>query len=359
MGQARGNRAELGRRAVASPLCVHRCLVRPTTCGTAECCGEHDDALGSTWCGGPLSCQMREVPTAAPAASLNSVSPPCVQCLARLACEEIPRKDLTCRCLLFFFGIAAAAASAAAAATSDYCARSQKTPAGSDAVHCAYRTFNVQFYGGALPFRTPLRAASTSLVTDNCSASSASGACLLRPSTWPMSPPGFGTGHSLFGIDHSPPPLVFLLPSRSMSLHVSSWQCRRRLLVGRGSPDSADGSGESARARGSTGQGSKWGVATTRNETMRVVVKRDVVMRDRGWRCGGMMDRGGCSYRGITGRASRALPLGGWTRTVQLRRPEKTGSEGSSGGCWDGGGRGEGWGSSSLGRRHGWPAKPR
>lgn len=41
----------------------------------------------------------------------------------------------------------------------------------------------------------------------------------------------------------------------------------------------------------STGHGSKWGVATTRNDIMSVVVKSEVVIRDRGWRCGGMIDR--------------------------------------------------------------------
>ena len=39
----------------------------------------------------------------------------------------------------------------------------------------------------------------------------------------------------------------------------------------------------------STGQGRMCGVATTRKEMKRVVVKREVVRRERGWRAGGMV----------------------------------------------------------------------
>ena len=39
----------------------------------------------------------------------------------------------------------------------------------------------------------------------------------------------------------------------------------------------------------STGQGRICGVATTRKEMKKVVVKREVVRRERGWRAGGMV----------------------------------------------------------------------
>jgi hypothetical protein len=41
------------------------------------------------------------------------------------------------------------------------------------------------------------------------------------------------------------------------------------------------------------------GAATTRKETMRVVVKSEVVMRDRGWRCGGIVCGGLGASEGI------------------------------------------------------------
>jgi hypothetical protein len=127
----------------------------------------------------------------------------------------------------------------------------------------------------------------------------------FKPSTCPMSPPGLGTGHSLFGFSFSSSCVFLILSSLMMSLHVSSSGDlrRRRLLFW------PVGSGESASVRGSTGQGMMCGAATTRKETMRVVVKSEVVMRDRGCRWGGIV----CpqfevveSYwryrRGITGR---------------------------------------------------------
>jgi hypothetical protein len=43
-------------------------------------------------------------------------------------------------------------------------------------------------------------------------------------------------------------------------------------------------------AFGWTGQGRRCGRPTTRKEIARVVVKRDVVKRERGWRCGGIFD---------------------------------------------------------------------
>lgn len=124
------------------------------------------------------------------------------------------------------------------------------------------------------------------VVTDRRSSSSLS-STFFSPSTCPISPPGFGTGHSRFGVVRSSASLMFLLSSLMTSLHVSSLGIllRRRL----GWPVKGSGFGESASVRGSTGHGRRCGVATTRKDTMRVVVKSDMVDRDRGWRCGGMV----------------------------------------------------------------------
>ena len=107
----------------------------------------------------------------------------------------------------------------------------------------------------------------------------------LRPNTWPISPPGFGTGHSRCGDSLSSN--CFLLRSSSLIESVllsssSTFRLRRFLF-------SPVGSAESANVRGSTGHGMRCGAATTRKDTMSVVVKSEVVMRDRGWRCGGMV----------------------------------------------------------------------
>lgn len=104
----------------------------------------------------------------------------------------------------------------------------------------------------------------------------------FHPSTCPISPPGFGTGHSLFGFNLSSSAFFRKRSSLITSLHVSSSGGVLRLRRRRGS-------GPSASVRGSTGQGMRCGAATTRKETMRVVVKREVVMRERGWRCGGIL----------------------------------------------------------------------
>lgn len=120
-----------------------------------------------------------------------------------------------------------------------------------------------------------LLALSTLLRIDILSTSSPAS---FSPSTCPMSPPGFGTGHSRFGVNFSSNCIFFLLSSLKTSLQVSSsgiFLLRRLLFC-------PVGSGESASVRGSTGQGMRCGAATTRKDTMRVVVKSEVVMRDRG-----------------------------------------------------------------------------
>jgi len=112
----------------------------------------------------------------------------------------------------------------------------------------------------------------------------------LNPKTCPMIPPGFGKGHSL--------PLA-RITSASCSLisSVSGLGRGSSALIGifrrnrRRRPFSSTTTismGPSARCLGSTGQGMICGSPTTRNEIARVVVKREVVMTERGWRCGGM-----------------------------------------------------------------------
>ena len=115
---------------------------------------------------------------------------------------------------------------------------------------------------------------STLLVTETFSASLSAS---FQPSTCPINPPGFGTGHSLLGDNFSSCRFCLLLCSLMTSPSSSeSFRLRRRLI----SP--VTGSTESASVRGSTGHGIRCGAATTRKDTMSVVVKSDVVMRDRG-----------------------------------------------------------------------------
>ncbi len=91
------------------------------------------------------------------------------------------------------------------------------------------------------------------------------------------SPPGLGTGHSLFGLPSLC--IVSISPTDvASSVVVSGDRLRRRLIVPSGI------SMVSAYCRRSTGHGSKCGNATTRNETARVPVKRVPVVRERGWR---------------------------------------------------------------------------
>jgi hypothetical protein len=120
-----------------------------------------------------------------------------------------------------------------------------------------------------------LLALSTLLLMEILSTSSPAS---FSPSTCPINPPGLGTGHSRFGASLSSSCICLRLSSLKKSLHVSSsgvFRLRRLLFW-------PVGSGESASVRGSTGQGMMCGAATTRNETMSVVVKSEVVMRDRG-----------------------------------------------------------------------------
>lgn len=146
-----------------------------------------------------------------------------------------------------------------------------------------------------------------------------------KPITCPMRPPGFGTGHSLLlwilGSD-----LLFdllsaisvseSLPPTSPPSHSSRcWICGLMLvccslwyrfcnipcrwLEPSSLPSSRclryrivlvfPGLSPSAKAVCGTGHGRICGSPTTRNETARVVVKREKVCRDRGWSAGGML----------------------------------------------------------------------
>jgi hypothetical protein len=107
----------------------------------------------------------------------------------------------------------------------------------------------------------------------------------FQPNTCPISPPGLGTGHSRFGANLSSNCFLLIFSSLIPSSQVSSSEIfrLRRLLI------CPVGSGESASVRGSTGQGIRCGAATTRKETISVVVKSEVVVRDRGCRCGGIL----------------------------------------------------------------------
>jgi hypothetical protein len=116
----------------------------------------------------------------------------------------------------------------------------------------------------------------------------------LNPKISPTKPPGFGTGHSLFGIGprdnttalsslpspNSWLPFVDSLCSPSFATHF----LRRRFLCGVPS-----GISPSAYANRGAGQGNTCGRATTKKLAKSVVAKREDVSRLRGWRCGGIM----------------------------------------------------------------------
>lgn len=156
-------------------------------------------------------------------------------------------------------------------------------------VHLRSSIFDPRYRSSPLPqglhiafstlFRIPMSSPSSSLPSPDS----------RTPRTVPINPPGFGTGHSLLTASLSSRSAWRRLSSLKTSLQVSDSgsdgvRCRRRRR--RIWPV---GSAESVRVRGSTGQGIRCGAATTRKETMRVVVKSEVVMRERGWRCGGMV----------------------------------------------------------------------
>ena len=117
---------------------------------------------------------------------------------------------------------------------------------------------------------------------------------LLKPKTLPMIPGGFGTGHSwafflmkTFSSSDICSGVCFLL---SAPVPSSTEACDVRRLLLR-LPSSMTSKSESANWTRGAGHGRICGMPTTKKDTTRVVPKREVVRRDRGWRCGVMVVR--------------------------------------------------------------------
>lgn len=110
------------------------------------------------------------------------------------------------------------------------------------------------------------------------------------PSRLPMMPIGLGTGHSLaFLIDSSFWSSSVTLSSSEM---LSSWPWsafRRRLRLRLRPSSDMEICSPSAKASLGAGQGMIWGIPTTRKETRSVVPSREVVVRERGCRWGGIV----------------------------------------------------------------------
>ena len=176
------------------------------------------------------------------------------------------------------------------------------------------------FFYSSLFSSRPLLRIGSALTTGGMLPSSS----FLNPRICPTSPPGFGMGHSLRRV-LSFPELLVVADSSSLApplseagspvvicfdmivlLFSSTWHLRRRLFA---RVDSASGSAESASARVSTGQGRMCGVATTRKEMKRVVVKREVVRRERGWRAGGMVGEEAADAMRVVGGAPSGKAL--------------------------------------------------
>ena len=109
---------------------------------------------------------------------------------------------------------------------------------------------------------------------------------LLNPSNFPKTPRGFGTGHSC---------AVFLSTISSSFDTVDAAGCTgstlltsapvvldSRCLIFLPCPSSKISTSESAKRTRGAGQGSMWGMATTRKDTASVAPKREEVSRDRG-----------------------------------------------------------------------------
>lgn len=123
---------------------------------------------------------------------------------------------------------------------------------------------------------------------------------LLNPMSSPITPPGLGTGHSLFPLgavlviaDVSATLALLLLPLTSLT--PSNWAipsftsvvcCDDRRRAHRGLPS---GEAASAYATRGAGQGRMCGRPTTRKLATTVVAKSEEVMRERGCRWGGIV----------------------------------------------------------------------
>lgn len=127
---------------------------------------------------------------------------------------------------------------------------------------------------------------------------------LLKPSKSPNIPGGFGTGHSLLALlsrsccsELSPSTADFTV-TPSLSSPSAVFRRLRRL---RCSCSPSIAISPSAKAVRGTGQGKACGKATTKNDASSVVANRELVNRDRGWRCGGMFEvvAGRNLFRGV------------------------------------------------------------
>lgn len=122
---------------------------------------------------------------------------------------------------------------------------------------------------------------------------------LWKPSHCPSMPPGFGTGHSLLERSDAGSAYSSVVCSNctmpSGDCGVSGVMSRRLHLLRL--PFSSTTTSPSAYLARGTGQGNKCGSATTKKLAMTVVANRDEVMRDLGWRCGGIWSRKASSVR--------------------------------------------------------------
>lgn len=119
----------------------------------------------------------------------------------------------------------------------------------------------------------------------DCSSPSSSS---LKPRTLPMMPGGFGTGQACaffliiaFSSSVICRGICFTVSDPGLSSIGASVVRRRRLLR---LPSSTTSKSESANLTRGAGHGMICGMPTTRKDTRRVVPKREVVRRDRGWR---------------------------------------------------------------------------
>jgi hypothetical protein len=165
-----------------------------------------------------------------------------------------------------------------------------------------YRSYQIQgYHQGGLPFPS-------SFVLGG-----------LKPKISPTKPPGFGTGHSLFGIgigarDNAMfSSLLFstLWHSRDESDCSPSFPTHFLLRLLRcGVPS---GISPSAYAKRGAGHGKTCGKATTKKLANSVVANREDVNRLRGWRCGGIVGISIPSHREVqwTNWHCRVLDTGG------------------------------------------------
>jgi len=120
----------------------------------------------------------------------------------------------------------------------------------------------------------------------------ASGPSFVKPISSPMTPFGFGTGHSRLVLSACGFSAASLMSSNCTMPSLLSAFCgrllRRRFPV-------VSSTSPSANLTLGAGQGRIWGTETTKKLTKSVVAKREEVVRDLGCRCGGMTEQRGFS----------------------------------------------------------------